>query len=158
MKVGIYVHSNTGNTMSVAEKLMSKLQSGGHTVQLEKIEPVGGENINEGNIANIQFDKKPNFDTYDVLIFAAPVRAFSISPVISSYLNGVTSMKDKKVSLFVTQHLPYPWMGGKHAISQMRKLCEVKGASILDTGIVNWKNKSREEKIMQVVETLSRIG
>ncbi len=156
MKIGIIVHSNSGNTYSVAEKLKNKLVADGHSVDLKKIEPVGGENTNEANISKITFDHQPNVSGYDAIVFCAPVRAFSISPVLSSYLAKITTLKNQKVDLFVTQSFPYPWMGGKHAISQMKSICEQKGAIVGTTGIVNWKNKRREIMIDDIIDKLSR--
>lgn len=37
MKIGIILHSQTGNTLSVANKLKEKLISLGHTVNLEQV-------------------------------------------------------------------------------------------------------------------------
>lgn len=154
MKIGLFIHSNTGNTYSVAEKLQNKLISGGHTVVLKKLEVVGGENTNEADINKIKFDPLPDASGYDALVFGAPVRGMSISPVLSAYLSKIPSLKGQKVDLFVTQYFPYPWMGGKHAISQMKKICEDKGALVGKTGIVNWKNKKREQMIEDVVNQL----
>lgn len=154
MKIGMFIHSNTGNTYSVAEKLQNKLTNDGHTVVIKKLEPVGGENTNENDINKIKFDPLPDVSGYDTIIFGAPVRGMSISPVLSAYLSKIASLKGQKVDLFVTQHFPYAWMGGKHAISQMKKICEDKGAMIGKTGIVNWKNKKREQMIADVVEQL----
>lgn len=152
MKVGIFVHSHTGHTLSVAEQLRDKLKVGGHLATIVKLEPLGGEDTNQIDLSKINFDPKPDLSGYDELILCAPVRAFSISPVLSAYLNKVASLQKQKVDLFVTQELPYSWMGGKHAISQMKKLCEEKGASVGKIGIINWKNKKREAMISDVIE------
>lgn len=157
MKIGIMIHSNTGNTYSVAEKLRDKLIKDGHFVDLDKLEPVGGENTNETDIKKIIFDKQPDLSKYDALVFGGPVRGFSISPVLSAYLSLIPSLKNKKVSILVTEHFPYPWMGGNHTIGQIKKICESKGATIIATGVVNWKNKRREEKIVAVVDNLSKF-
>jgi len=41
IKIGIMVHSQTGNTNSVALKLKEKLSNSGHSVDLEQLEVVG---------------------------------------------------------------------------------------------------------------------
>ncbi len=156
MKIGIFVHSNTGNTYSVAEKLRDKLVSGGHSVIITKIEPVGGENINESNISRINFNPAPNVSGYDSLVICAPVRAFSLSPVINSYLNKIASLKGQKIDLFVTQQLPYQWMGGKNAIAKMKKICEEKGAVVTNTGIINWKSKEKEAMVADILDRLGK--
>lgn len=154
MKIGLLVHSNTGHTFSVAEKLRDKLSAGGHLVDLRRIEPVGGENTNEMDINRIQFNPAPDVSGYDYLIIGGPVRGFSISPVLKAYLSKIPSLKSQKIDLFVTQSFPFPWMGGKTTISQMTKLCEGKGAVINNTGIVNWSGSKAEKGTRQVVESL----
>ena len=47
MNICIVVHSFTGNTLMVAEKLASRLREKGHTVDLERLEVVGGEDRNQ---------------------------------------------------------------------------------------------------------------
>jgi len=155
MKISIIVHSKTGNTYFVAEKLKDKLVASGHSVNLNRIVPVGGEVANVTDIKSITFDPQPNVSGYDTVILCAPVRGFSISPVLAAYLSKIDTLKDQKVDLFVTQQFPYPWMGGNHAISQMRSNCESKGAIIGMTGIVNWSSKKREKMIEELVNKLT---
>lgn len=152
MKIGIIVHSQTGNTYSVAQKLQERLLSTGHSVNLERLIPVDEK---QGIAKNIQLKAIPDLTKYDVLVFGAPVRGASISPVLDAYLTQVASLQGKKVACFVTQFFPYRWMGGNRAISQMKKIFESKGATVFGTGIVNWKNSHREEMITDVVEKLS---
>ena len=156
MKIGLFVHSYTGNTLSVADQLSKKLQTDGHTVELKRLEPVGGENKNEIDINKINFHPEPEISGYDLVIIGAPVRGFSISPVLAAYLNKLPSMKGLKVDLFVTQAFPYSWMGGNNAIKQMKVTCEKKGAIVLNTSIVNWRNKRKDTQIQELINTLGR--
>ncbi|MDF2905269.1 MAG: flavodoxin/nitric oxide synthase [Herbinix sp.] len=151
MKIGLFIHSHTGNTLSVAEQLRDKLLKTGHTVELRKLEPVGGENTNEIDINKIRFASEPDVSGYDYIIIGAPVRGFSISPVLAAYMNHVSSLKGQKIDLFVTQAFPYAWMGGNNAIKQMKTACEKKGALIGNTAIVNWKNKRKDALIQELV-------
>jgi menaquinone-dependent protoporphyrinogen IX oxidase len=155
MRIGLLIHSHTGNTLAVAEQLKEKLIKKGHTVELRKLEPVGGENKNEIDINRIHFKPEPEVSGFDYVIIGAPVRGFSISPVLAAYLNKVPSLTGQKVDLFVTQAFPYSWMGGNNAIKQMVKSCEAKGAVVRETAIVNWKSKNREEMIQELCTRLS---
>ena len=157
MKIGIIVHSQTGNTYSVAEKLKEKLLEAGHSVNIERIKPVGGEKTNEKDVSRIRIEKLPDVNSYDALVFGAPVQGASVSPVLAAYLTQVASLQNKKVACLVTEFFPYPWMGGTRAINQMKKVCESKGASVCGTGIVNWSSIGREKKITDVVEQLSSL-
>ena len=154
MNIGIIVHSNTGNTLSVAEKLNKVLVGAGHTVKLEQVTAVTETGAAPGNV---QLKNIPQITEYDMLIFGAPVNAFSLSQAMKAYLSQLPSLQGKKVGCYVTQQLPFAWMGGNHAISEMEKICAAKGATVLDTGIVNWSDKKREEKITSVLDKLQAI-
>lgn len=154
MKIGIVVHSHTGNTASVGQRLKEKFIAGGHSVNILEVK---ASNDDQAQIDKINLTSIPVVDTYDVLIIGAPVRGFSLSPVLQAYLKKVESLRGKKVACYVTQHFPYKWMGGNRAIKQMRAICESKGANVCGTGIVNWSSKQREDMISRLVEEMSRL-
>jgi menaquinone-dependent protoporphyrinogen IX oxidase len=154
MKIGLFIHSHTGNTLFVAEKLRDKLLMSGHTVELKKLEPVGGENTNEIDIHKISFQPDPDMSGYDYVIIGAPVRGFSISPVLAAYINKVFSLKGQKVDLFVTQAFPFAWMGGNNAVKQMRNAVVQKGAVVGNTAIVNWRSKKKDSMIQELLSLL----
>jgi len=77
MKVGIIVHSFTGNTLTVAEKVKETLEKAGHAVTLERV-IVKDENPNAPT--PVTLEAAPEAAGYDLALFAAPVRAFSLSP------------------------------------------------------------------------------
>ncbi len=154
MNIGIIFYSQTGNTYSVALELKEKLSTAGHSVNIERVIPAGDA---QPGAKNLQFESRLEVDTYDALVFGAPVEAFSLSPVMKSYLTQVASLKGKKVACFVTKALPFYWTGGSRATAQMKKICESKDATVCGTGIVIWMGKRREKKIADVVEKLSRL-
>jgi len=154
MKVGIIVHSHTGNTLSVAEKLKDTIAAKGHTVTLERVLAVNEDPSAQGPV---EFKSIPDVSSYDALVFGAPVRGFSLTPTMTAYLAQLQALKGKKVSCFVTQQLPFAWMGGNRTIGQIKNACEAKGAVPSSTGIVNWGSKKREDKIANVLKKLSDI-
>lgn len=151
MNVGIIIYSQTGNTRSVAQRLLEKINTSGHTAKLEEI-TVSGD-VHPG-AKKFSFISRPDVTPYDAIVFGAQVMAFSLSPVMNAYLGQVSSLQGKKVALLVTEGLPYAWMGGTRAINRMRKLCASKGASICSACVVNWGNKKRPEMIADAVDTL----
>jgi NAD(P)H dehydrogenase (quinone) len=153
MNIGIIIHSQTGNTNTVAMKLMEKLLALGHNVNLEKVVPVDEK---QTVVGNVQLKAIPETGIYDALIFGAPVRGAAVSPAMAAYLKQISSFQNKKTACFVTEFFPFPWMGGNRAISQLREACESKGAKVTETGVVNWSGKNREKKITDLVEKLSR--
>lgn len=152
MKVGILVHSKTGNTLNVAGKIVQKLKTDGYSASIEQIIAANDE---ETDINKIRLTNTPNINQYDVVIFGGPVRGFSLSPILKSYLLKCESLQGKKVKCYVTQFFPYPWMGGRRAIEQMKDLCESKGSEVVDTAIINMKNKNVDKMIADAVEKLS---
>lgn len=154
MKIGIIVYSQTGNTLSVAQKLKNKLSTAGHTVSLHQVSAFNG---GESDVSKIRLNSAPSTEPYDALLFGAPVQGFSLSPVMAAYLSQATALQEKKVACFMTQFFPHPSMGGNRAIQQMRSLCETKGAKIHGSGIVNWSHPCREKRVADTVDTLCRL-
>lgn len=155
MKIGIMVLSNTGNTLLVAQRIKDALSAEGHMASIERVTAM---NENPNTKAGQQLNAAPRTESYDVLIFGAPVWAVSLASVMKAYLSRLPSLQGKKVSCFVTQAFPYAWMGGNRAIRQMRGICEAKGAQVLETGVVNWSNKQRESRIAGLVKKLTRVS
>lgn len=154
MKVGIIVHSHTGNTLSVAQRLKEALSAAGHSVSVERVTAVD-ENPNAA--MNVKLKTIPDASAYDVLIFGAPVRGFALSPVMKEYLARIPALQGKKVGCFVTESFPHPSMGGNQAIAQFKKACELKGANVFETGVVNWSMGQREKKITILLEKLGKL-
>lgn len=154
MNIGIILYSETGNTYSVSQKLKEKLVTSGHSVNIERLKVVGKVHP---STKDVKFETLPNIEPYDALVFGSPVQAFSLSSAMTSYLSQLKPLKDKKVAFLVTQYFPFPWLGGNHAIGQMKKICESKGAISRGTAIINWSKPSREKQITEMVEKLSKL-
>lgn len=154
MNIGIIVHSATGNTLSVAEKLKDSLAAKGYVATVERVTAVSDDpRVTGGN----QLKDAPSIDSYDALIFGAPVWGFSLSSVMNAYLQQQPSLRGKKVGCFVTQQLPYACMGGNHAIRQMKNACEAGNAVVCKTGIVNWSSKKKEDQITVLIEQMAQL-
>lgn len=152
MNIGIVVYSQTGNTLSVAEKLKSKLAEAGHSVSLDQVSVVGGRK--QGDRA-FTLDSTPELGGYDAVVLGSAVEAFSLSPVLSRYLVQLDSLQGKRVACLVTQQFPYPWMGGTRAIRQMKRICKSKGASVCGAAVVNWAQSRREKTINDAIKRLA---
>jgi NAD(P)H dehydrogenase (quinone) len=151
MKIGIIVHSKTGNSILVGQKLKDKLISDGHVVVLERVAAVDEEEMDP---VKIKLKDLPSTEGYDILIFGAPVHGFSLSPVMRAYISQLKTLEGIKVGGFVTQFFPFKQLGGSHSIQQLIKLCESKGGKVFETGVINWSNKKREGQIDNLVDNM----
>ncbi len=159
MYIGILVHSETGHTLSVAQRIEKKLTEKGHSCRIEQISAVGETPQSSGQVPSpIRFDAPPDAASYDAVILGAPVWGFSLSKVMAAYMAQSSGLSGKKVGCFVTQQLPSPFFGGNHAIRQMKSACQAKGASVYASGGVNWSNPRREGQIDSLVESFAGIG
>lgn len=154
MKIGIIIYSQTGNTKNLALKIYDKLQASGHTVSVEEITIEGDTPAQPGKFELIGI---PETESYDALIFGAPVQAFSLNPVMKAYLKTLTSLSGKKVAIFVTKQIPLLWVGGTGAVAIMKKACESRGAEVIGTEIAVWAKKNREQSIRKCVDNISRL-
>ncbi len=153
MRIGIIVYSQTGNTLSVAEKLKQRLVAAGHSTEIEQVTVVGGR---KAGGRNFQLDTRPDAAQYEALVFGSAVEAFSLSPVLATYLRGIGSLDGKRIACLVTQFFPYRWMGGNRAIRQMHKLCKSKGATMRGTAVVNWSKFRRAKTTVRAIDRLTQ--
>ena len=154
MKIGIIVHSQTGHTYSVAQKLQDKLLKVGQTADIERLIPEDEKQI---DASKVRLKTIPDISKYDALVFAGPVHGFSISPVLSAFLSNITALQSKKVAIMVTHFFPFPKMGGNQTIAKIKNICESKGAIVCGTGIVDWSSLRRDKMITEIVEKLSNL-
>lgn len=141
MRIGIVVYSQTGNTLSAAEALKEQLAKKGHSAAIEKIAVLG--EATPGS-KEIKFGKLPDLASYEALVLAAPVQAFSLCTAMSAYLKELPGLNGRKVACFVTKALPGNWTGGKGALATMAKAVEAKGGKVCGSGIVHWNRKEKE--------------
>ena len=159
MKIGILVHSETGNTLSVAKKMEQALTNAGHTCTLHVILALGETAASKGQVPlPVRFDHPPQAAAYDAVIIGAPVWGFSLSKVMSAYMRQLPGLSGKKVGCFVTQRLSRPIFGGNHALRQLKGALKSKGAVVFASGIVNWTNAGREDQINRLIKAFSRIS
>jgi flavodoxin len=149
MKIGIIVHSKTGHTLSVAERLKEKLTAAGHPAGIERITPV---DENERRLENVKFERPPDLSQYEAFVFAAPVHAFSVSRAMEAYIGRLPALNGKKAACFVTKSLPFKWTGGNKAISVMKNGIEAKGGKVVATDIICWGGAGREKEISELLE------
>ena len=154
MKIGIIVHSQTGNTLSVASRLQEKLSAAGHTASIEKIIPDDEKQMDAGRI---KLQAIPDLSAFDALVFGAPVHGASVSPAFRAFISQAASLQGKKICCYVTEFFPFGWMGGNRSVGQMKTYCEAKGASVAETGVVNWVNGGRKKMITGIVERFSKV-
>jgi hypothetical protein len=154
MKIGIILHSQTGNTLAVGKRILESLQTNGHDVTLLRIKNT--ESVEKPQkLEDVQIDNYPNISDYEALIFGAWVEAFNLCSGFQVYLKQLNKVEANLVLCFVTQHFPYKWMGGYNAVSKMKKSLACLGVTIASTGIINWTNKLREKQIDELVSHFS---
>jgi len=157
MKIGIVVHSMTGNTSLVAERIKNRLDQEGHELSLERLAIIGGEDQTQSDPDKISIEPlKTNMEELDLLILGGPVRGFQASPAMKALLGRLEGLEGKDTMIFVTHAFPFNWMGGNSAIKQLRNMCTEKGANILFTGIIDWKNSKREVQIDSLAAGVAR--
>lgn len=93
MNIGIIVCSQTGNTLSVAEKLKERLTAKGHSAEIKHIKTVDTYKPGQGEVRLAEV-----FETseYDGLVLASPVEGFSLCPIMKKYLSQAGSLDGKK--------------------------------------------------------------
>jgi len=154
MKIGIIVHSKTGNTLSAALKIQEKLIVGGHSAEIAKVIPVD-EQVYDAQSVRLQTN--PSIDKYDALVLCASVRGGKLSPAMTAYLNEIRTFSGKKAACLLTQFFPFSAWGGNQAMAQMTGILKSKGAEVQGTAIVHWGSFSRKKQIADAGNSLSAL-
>lgn len=152
MKVALVIHSYTGNTMGIADKIGAALVRKGHDVSLFNIK---AKNENPNQIKGVELESIPNIKGFDHIIFGAPTRGMDLSIVMQLYLQTL-SEGHQSASVYVTHFFPFKWMGGNQSIKKFLKLSNHK-LDIQKFGIINWKNKNRDKDIQCLVYQFSDL-
>ena len=104
---------------------------------------------------SVQLGEMPSLEGFDAYVFASPVMAFHLPPITKDFLEKAGMTAGHKAVCFVTEHLPFAWMGGRQSIRTMKKICQNRQVVVLDTGVINWSRKDRSDRIDRLVERLA---
>jgi flavodoxin len=153
MRIGIIIYSETGNTLSVAQGIIERLTAAGNVAVLERVSPIGKPNP---SVKQVSYERIPDLGVYDAFVFGSPVQAFSLALGMSRFIPQLSALNGKRAAVFATQQLPFAWLGGNRALSQMGALLKEKGASVYNAGSVNWSSKARQDQIESVIDNAVR--
>ncbi|HPJ01698.1 MAG TPA: flavodoxin [Candidatus Limiplasma sp.] len=155
MNIGIILYSETGNTLAVAQRVADTLQAAGHTAEIRQVTILSRDKAD----APVVLKTAPTVEGFDLLIFAAPVQAFSLCRAMTQYLKQLKTVPSVPIGCYVTQGLPKKWMGGNRAYNTMRSLLMSHGAmEPVRLGHVHWKSSEREEQIAQLVSATAKFA
>lgn len=149
MNITIYTHSQTGNSLSVANMLMEAIHASGNSADLSLIVP---DDINQTELSKVRIQPISDASSADLIIVGGPVHGFSATPAVIKAISTMEHIEGKNAVLYVTQHLPYNWMGGSQAIRQIEKALSAKGASVVCKGDIHWNRKDRQKQIEDFTE------
>ena len=153
MKIAIIVHSFTGHTLEVANKLKVSLETKGHQVVLDQVNAVSNDpNHNKPTLINA-----PSIEGYDLLYFCSPVQAFSLARIMTSYLKQLPVIKETKARCIITKYLKQQWLGGNSAIRKMESILKTKNIICEKSGVVVWKSEEREQLIEELCASMSEV-
>jgi flavodoxin len=150
MNIGIIVYSLSGHTMAVAQKLVERLESAGHTATLARVEVVGPATL---NTEDAELKTKPAVDAYEALVLATPVRGGALPSPMRRYLEQIPSLQDKQVACLMTHYFRWS-VGAEQMFTQLKAICESKGATVLGSGDVRWPGLRRNQKIEDALDRL----
>jgi flavodoxin len=154
MTIQLIVHSQTGNTLSVANALKASVEPINHTVTLTHVE---ANNEREMDLSKIAISAIPDCSEADMIVLGGPVRGASASPAILKTISSLGSVKGKKCVVFTTEFFPYDWMGGKRAVTMMEKELTARGAQVMSHAIIHWKRRDRENQINQFISNFKSL-
>jgi len=154
MKIGLIIHSVTGNTLHVAKELQKKLTENGHEVVLDEIKTEGKI---EFGAKDANFLHLPELNGYDILVFGSHTEAFQLEISMKVYFEKMEKLNGKAIC-FATHQFPLEWLGGTGTVKKMKSYCEEKGLEVIGTAVVNWSPESkRQANINAAVEKIAGL-
>jgi len=155
MRIGLIVHSVTGNTLKVAKELQTALTGKGHEVEIKEIKTA--RKVNPGE-TSVDFTELPSLEGYDTLVFGSHTEAFQLEQTMKLYFNQLDKLSGRNVICLATHQFPFNWMGGNNAVKKMKNMCEEKGATVLGTAVVDWSpKKKRQAKIDSAISAIAGL-
>ena len=151
MKIGIFVHSQSGNTAKLGLAVTHTLREKGHDVSIELLRPIGKVHP---RVRHVEFRNMPEPEEYDTVLFGGPIWAFSASPVLVSLLRQLPTLKGKKALCFTTSGFPTAISGAKRAIARLSELCENLGATVLPGVTLFWGFYCGKKRMDATVEKI----
>lgn len=155
MKIGLLVHSVTGNTLSVMKRIQKALEDRGHEVDLKEIKTAAKVEMGQ---TEAEFTQNPSPVGYDAVVFGSHTEAFQLETAMKLYLGQIPEIKGLKTACVTTHLFPFKWMGGNSAVKKMVSMCVDKGAKILGTAVIDWSPETkRENKVAGAVDYINRL-
>jgi NAD(P)H dehydrogenase (quinone) len=154
MKIGMFIHSQSGNTAKLGLAVTHSLREKGHEVSIELLRPLGKVHP---RVRHVEFRNLPEPDEFDLVIFGGPIWAFGPSPVIVSLLKQLTTLKGKKALCFTTSGFPTAISGARGAIRRINELLDGLGATVLDGVPLFWGFYCGKKKLDATVEKICSI-
>jgi flavorubredoxin len=151
MKIGVFVHSKTGNTARLALAVTHALREKGHDVAVELLRPVG--KVNPGS-PHVEFRNLPDATGYEAVLVGGPIWAFSASPVVTSAIKQIPGLKGKKALYFLTSFLPGPVSGCKRAQARVSGLLQEAGSVVLEGCSLSWGLWCSKKRLDSAVEKI----
>jgi len=151
MKVGLIIHSQSGHTIAVARAIAERLQKAGVENDIQLLRTKG---IVKPRKKYVEFFKVPDISGYDVVLFGAPVWAFTISPAIIAFMHTIKTLKGKKALPFVTHSLFAKVCGAERALKIMGTELGELGAEVLEGEHVHFFMHANKAKMEAAAERI----
>lgn len=151
MKIGIFIHSQSGHTSTLGMAIVHKLREKGHDVDIELLRSVKRA---KPLMKHVELKKVPEIEDYDVVVLGGPVWFLHPSPLLLSLTDEIPHLKNKKALCFVTSAFPGKFSNGKNVLKKINEKLDVLGALVLKGepycwGL--WLDKKRMEKAAQKI-------
>ena len=108
MKVGLFYHSNTGNTRKIASLIEERIRGLKIAIEMIEIHPQKRPNFITGRYSALMNKALPvtndnfNMSPYDLILIGFPLWVGKPSPFITTFLNNATNVAGKKIACFFT--------------------------------------------------------
>jgi NAD(P)H dehydrogenase (quinone) len=160
MNVGIFIHSQSGNTSSMGMAITMNLRAQGNEVDIQLMKTAGRL---KPRMKHVEFrDDSPNMAPYDVVIFGGPIWGFTVSPVVGAFIKEIPELKGKKALCFSTSGFPTAISGARGGLKKMEMLLDGLGATVLESEPFFWglfrSKKKMDNAVNRICDRICKSG
>jgi flavodoxin len=154
MNIGIIVHSQSGHTAYVAKAIAEYFRVKGHDVDCKLILTSGMTKPGSKRFTICNTPDEDDVNSYDVIIFGAPVWGFKPCRVITKYIGWLKNMDNKKMMSIVTMALPWKSFGGNQSILGMNNKLRETGGTVLPGEIFHYFFGINKQRLNAAIERI----
>lgn len=154
MKIGIFIHSQSGHTSTLGMAIVKKLRDKGQDVDIQLLR---SEKRARPFMKHVELKTVPETEGYDVIVLGGPIWFLHPSPLILSLIDEIPHLKNKKALCFTTSVISGKFSNGKNVINKINAKLDALCAIVLEGQSYCWGLWLDNKRLEQAAQKISDL-